>query len=172
MYSDGVEKVEVVTSVIYTPIKKTAGALQSARSLDIPSKLPDGTISTFPPISLKHIFRNIKCNIRVLWTKVLKSKLKAISNKWYLKSNYGSSIIHWNANSVISNTLTRNLLNSKVIKCYLLEFFSLTKARLELSQRRSLNLLSTNQPPTTTQTFEALPGKLWNWFSLCSLTIT
>ena len=55
---DGVEKVEVITGVIYIPIKKAAGALQSTRSLDIPSKLPDGTSSTLPTISLKHIFRN------------------------------------------------------------------------------------------------------------------
>ena len=55
---DGVEKVEVFSSMIYTPIKKAAGALQSARSLDIPSKLSDGTSSTLPTISLKHIFRN------------------------------------------------------------------------------------------------------------------
>ena len=54
---DGIEKEEVITSVIYTATKK-ADALQSTRSLDIPSKLPDETSSTFPTISLKHIFRN------------------------------------------------------------------------------------------------------------------
>jgi hypothetical protein len=38
--------------------------------------------------------------------------------------------------------------------------FGLAKARLKLSQRRSLNLLSTTHhpPPPTTQTFKALPG--------------
>ena len=46
--------------------------------------------------------------------------------------------------------------------CFFLPIlFGLAKARLKLSQRRSLNSLSTTtHPPTTTQTFRTLPGKV------------
>jgi hypothetical protein len=48
--------------------------------------------------------------------------------------------------------------------------FGLAKARLKISQRLSLNLLSTTHPPpTTTQTFEALPSNLQSYFLECSI---
>ena len=52
--------------------------------------------------------------------------------------------------------------------------FGLAKARLELSQRRSLSLLSTTHPPppTTPGTFKALPGKVQSQISVCNLNLT
>ena len=55
--------------------------------------------------------------------------------------------------------------------------FGLAKARLKLSQRRSLNSLFKphrlrNHQPTTTGTFKALPGKLQSQFSVCNLTLS
>ena len=65
--------------------------------------------------------------------------------------------------------LCNNLSHSgKFVICKSQKYYDCCSASPRLSQRRSLNLLSTNTHPPPTQTFKTLPGKLQSKFSVCN----
>jgi hypothetical protein len=83
------------------------------------------------------------------------------NNKFFI---YFFTYLKWIFNLKINSWLPFNLVPD-------LQLFGLAKARLKLSQKRSLISPYKHQPPTT-GTFKALPGMLQSQFSICNQKLT